>query len=642
MILIKDMSLNFGDRAIFNDVSITFKDKDRIGLIGKNGAGKTTLFKLINKQINPDSGVIEHSNIKNLGYLEQHLNVNSDQAVIDRALEAFAHMNGIKTEVVNIGEQINTRTDYESEEYMTLISKYSTLSEMLYLSHPEKQRGNAERVLKGLGFKDKDLEMKMSTFSGGWQMRVELARILLSEPDMLLLDEPTNYLDIESIVWLEQHLVQAASGVIIISHDRSFLDNITNKTVEVVQGRIYEYSGSYSKAMLEREEQLVIREAAIINQQKFIQDKQKLVDRFRAKASKSTMAKSLEKQLSKIEILDQLPSSGKKMNIRFLPSPRSGDVVIECTNLSKSFGTKEVFKNINLEVLRGEKVALVGQNGQGKSTLVKIISQLLTASGGECVHGYNIHFRLFQQDQAEQLDSKNTVLEALEAYSSVEMRPKLRAILGAFLFSGDDIDKKVAVLSGGEKNRLALSRLLLEPYNLLILDEPTNHLDMDSKDVLREALDKYDGTLLIISHDRYFLDGLTKRTLELRDGNLYNHLGDINYFLEKRATDTFRDIEKKTESNNSPEPNFAKETILSEDEKQEVKRLNRKLQNIEREIENMNKEYKSIELTMSESEFYDRSDSAAVIAKYQDIKAKLATKNQEWDVIAEELMALEN
>jgi len=621
MILLKNVTLHFGPRTIFDDLNVSIKDNDKIGLVGRNGAGKSTLFKVLSKEQKPDEGFVEYSNISNLAYLKQHLNFATGISVIDQALTAFDSSAKIDKEIDELNDKLATMTDYQSPAYAAVIDKITALSEQLAFENPELLKAEAEKFLKGLGFKQHELSQPIDTFSGGWQMRVELAKLLLTRPDVLLLDEPTNFLDIESILWLESYLDKYNKALIVVSHDQEFLDNTTKKTVEVVNGSIFEFAAPYTKAMVIREQQREILDSAAKNQEKMIAEKQRLVERFKAKATKTSMAQSIEKQIAKIKPITTLEEDNSAMAVRFLPPPRSGEIVIDAKDIAKSFGEKKVLDGLSFQLMRGEKVALVGQNGQGKSTISKLIMHELELTSGTIEHGHNTEIGIFHQNQTDFLDGDITVLETLENASPADMR---------------NVDKKVKVLSGGEKTRLALAKFLLKPYNLMILDEPTNHLDISSKTVLKDALKAYEGALLIISHDRFFLKGLADKTLEVRDGNMYEYLGGIEYFLEKRGAQNLREVEKKTKQ--KKEPIQEKPKITDE----ELKKLKRKLQYVERDIEKLDSKKVKLESKMGEDSFYTSSDSAAILQKYEDLKKEIITRNQEWEQLAEELILVES
>ena len=485
---------------------------------------------------------------------------------------------------------------------------------------------NAEKILKGLGFKAKDLNRQTDEFSGGWKMRVELAKMLLQRPDYLLLDEPTNHLDIEAIIWLEKFLQNYPGAIILISHDKQFLDVVTDRTIEIELGKVYDYKAPYSKYLVQRAERKALQEAAFKNQQKVIAQKERTITRFMAKASKTKMAQSMKKQLEKMERIEIDVEHTETMNLRFPEAPRSGQVVVEANQLSKSYGDLLVLKNISLKLDRGDRLAFVGQNGQGKTTLAKILVNVLASSGGQLKHGHNVQIGYYAQDQSESLNPKLTLLETMENASPPEMRTRLRSILGAFLFSGEDVDKKVSVLSGGERARLALACMLLRPFNLLVLDEPTNHLDILSKEVLKNALQQYNGSLVVVSHDRDFLKGLTNRTIEFRDQKLYEYIGDVNAFLEKRSLDNMRQVELSSKDKLNLKSN-AKSSL----DFQERKKLQRAVQNAEKKIEKLEAQIENWEMKMTEASFYQQADSNREIERYQQAKKDLEQAYLDWE-----------
>ena len=633
MIHIKNLTFGFGDRIIFDNLNFAIKGKDKIGLIGRNGVGKSTLFKLIMKDYELRQGSIEIPKGYNIAHLKQERLSKEDNPIIDIVVSSQAHLFSIEDEIQAVQKELNERTDYESDAYMDLVTKMTELNDQIMYASPNEIKAKAEQLLKGLGFKQHELDQNINTFSGGWQMRVELASILLETPDLLLLDEPTNYLDIESILWFESYLKDYPGSFIIISHDRDFLDNTTKKTIELLSSKLHVYNHSYSKAQAEREERLVQLKSSFLNQQKVIVQKQRTIDRFKAKATKTSMAQSMEKQLAKMERVEYTEDSTAEMKIRFLEPPRSAEVVVKTENLGKSYGNKEVFDQINLELLRGEKVALVGQNGQGKSTLVKLITDKLDLTNGVINRGANVEQGIFYQDQTTMLDGEMTVEETLADGCPAELRSKLRSILGSFLFSGEDVDKKVKVLSGGEKTRLSLAKLLLKPYNFVILDEPTNHLDMTSKTVLQQALQSYKGTLLVVSHDRFFLRSLTEKTLEMRDGELYTHLGDIDYFLSKRNADNFREVELKTKV---PASQVIEEVKPRNNQK--INDLKKKLKYVERDIEKLEEKIKVLEEQMGVTDFYISDKKDEILEKHGSFKIKLTELNEKWELLAEQIM----
>lgn len=635
MILLKNVTFGFGDRMIFDNLNFAIKGKDKIGLIGRNGAGKSTLFKLITKDYELRQGSIDIPKGYSIAHLKQERIQKEDNPIIDIVVSSQAHLFEIEEKIQQLQNELNERTDYETDAYMDLVNQMTELNEQVMYVNPNEIKAKAEQLLKGLGFKQEELTHSINTFSGGWQMRVELASILLETPDLLLLDEPTNYLDIESIIWFENYLKDYPGSFIIISHDRDFLDHTTKKTIELIQSKLHVYNHPFSQAQIERVERHEMMKAAYQNQQKVIVQKQRTIDRFKAKATKTSMAQSMEKQLAKMDKIEWQEESTAEMKIRFLEPPRSAEVVFKGESVSKSYDEKKVFQNIDLEILRGEKVALVGQNGQGKSTMVKIITDKIAATSGNVDIGTNVALGIFYQDQTSFMDGDMTVEETLHDGCPPELRTKVRSILGAFLFSGEDVDKKVKVLSGGEKTRLSLAKLLLKPYNFILLDEPTNHLDMASKTVLQQALKHFKGTLLVVSHDRFFLRNLTEKTLEMRDGKLNTFLGDIDYFLGKRQAENFREVEKRQEEKKKA---AAVPKVIDHNH---LKDLQKKLKYAERDIEKTETKIKEIETQMGEADFYTSDSSEKVLTQHNELKGSLAQLNEKWEVLAEEIMKIE-
>ena len=532
MISVNGISIHFTGTDLFKNLSFVINEKDRIGLVGKNGVGKSTLLKILAKEQEPSSGSISIPQGKSIGYLPQEIKIDSSKTILDETLTVFEEQLCLNSEIENINRQLEDRTDYESDSYAQLIQELTEKHEQLQLLGADKAEGEVEKVLKGLGFKDQDFNRSIAEFSGGWQMRVELAKLLLKMPTLLLLDEPTNHLDIESILWLEDFFKNYPGALIMISHDRMFLDNVTNRTIEIVNSRIYDYKSPYSKFLELRADRLSTQEAAFRNQQKYIADQERFIERFKAKNTKAKQAQSKMKQLEKLERIEFDDVDTNSIQFRFPDAPRSGDVVVGGKGLSKSYSENKVLSNIDIEIERGEKIAFVGKNGQGKSTMVKMIMGQEDCDGDLKI-GHNVEIGYYAQVQENTLDESKTVLATIEDIATDEWAKisKIRGLLGAFLFGPDDVDKKVKVLSGGEKSRLALAKLLLKPVNLLILDEPTNHLDIASKEVLKSALKSYNGTLILVSHDRDFLQGLTDRTYEFSDQKTKEHIGEIGEFL---------------------------------------------------------------------------------------------------------------
>jgi ATP-binding cassette subfamily F protein 3 len=624
MISLTDIYLQYGDKILFDNQSLVIGNKDKVGLVGRNGAGKSTLLKIISKSISPDNGSVTRPSESTLAYLHQDMEIPKGKTVMDEAMSAFDEALKIESEMDDINHSLETRTDYESKEYLDILDRLADLSTKLDLLGGDSLKAEAEKVLKGLGFEQKDLNRLTDEFSGGWQMRIELCKMLLQKPDYLLLDEPTNHLDIESIIWLEGFLKNYPGTIILISHDRAFLNAITNRTVEIELGKIQDYKASYDKYLELRKDRREKQIAAFENQQKVIAQKEKTINRFMAKASKTKMAQSMQKQLDKLDRVELADEDLSKMNIRFPIAPRSGMVVMEAAKLSKNYDSIQVLNSIDLKVDRGDRIAFVGQNGQGKTTLARMLVGDLNPSKGVVEMGHNVSIGYYSQQQTEALPMKLTLLEAMELNSPPEMRTRLRAILGAFLFSGEDVDKKISVLSGGERARLALAILLLKPFNLLVLDEPTNHLDMISKEILKKAVQQFDGTLIVVSHDREFLTGLTNRTIEFRDGAIYEYLGDVQVFLEKRKVDNMRDIEYRQKSVNTLQ---SSEVIAPEDRKKWL----RVVSQAEKQIAHLEDKIEAMQKLMAEPDFYKRDDAVEIGSTYQELQKEMEEVFESWE-----------
>ena len=543
MLSVQNMTVSFGGESLFSDISFRLAAGDRVGLVGKNGAGKSTLLHLIAKDQEPTSGSISKEKDIRLGFLRQDIDFEKGRTVLEEAYQAFEEIKQLEAQMEQINEALVTRTDYETASYNDLIIALNDATERYELIGGYNYQGTTERILQGLGFQATDFDKKTDTFSGGWRMRIELAKLLLQDNDILLLDEPTNHLDIESIIWLEEFLTKYRGAVVLVSHDKMFLDNTSNRTIEIVAGRIYDYKKPYSAYLLLREEIMAQQRAAQKNQAKEIEQTEKLIERFKAKASKAAMAQSLIKKLDKIERIEVDEEDNAAMKLKFPVAQQPGKVVLLAENISKNYGPKKVLQQVDVEIERGTKTAFVGQNGQGKSTLAKIIVDEIDFEGS-CELGHNVLLGYFAQNQAEYLDGSLSLLQTMEDAATDENRSRVRDMLGAFMFRGDEVEKKVKVLSGGERNRLALCKLLLSPFNVLVMDEPTNHLDIRSKNVLKEALKKFQGTLILISHDRDFLQGLSDRVLEFKDHKLTEYLGDIQFYLEQKKLDSLVDLER--------------------------------------------------------------------------------------------------
>jgi ATP-binding cassette subfamily F protein 3 len=628
MITAANIYVQYGDRILLDNINVVIGERDKVGLVGRNGAGKTTLLKIIAGEQRPDEGQVTRPSESTLGFLHQEMDLPTGKTVLEETLTAFEQLRKMERRLQELNEEIAGRTDYDSDAYHKLLEEFATLNDRFHLMGGQSAKGEAEKVLKGLGFVSKDFNRLIDEFSGGWKMRIELAKMLLRHPDYLLLDEPTNHLDIESIIWLEQFLRDYQGAVVLISHDKEFLDNVTNRTVEIELGKVYDYKAAYSEYVEMRRERREKQQAAFKNQQRVIAQKERTINRFMAKASKTKMAQSMQKQLDKMERVEVDEPDTAAMNIKFPPAPRSGQVVVDGRNITKRYGDLLVLDGVDIKLDRGDRVAFVGQNGQGKTTLAKIIVNELSLTKGDLKLGHNVEIGYYAQNQSETLHSNLTVLETMEAASPPERRTQLRGILGAFMFSGEDVDKKVSVLSGGERARLSLACLLLRPFNLLVLDEPTNHLDIRSKDVLKQALKDYDGSLIVVSHDREFLSGMTNRTIEFRDRQLHNYLGDVNFFLEKRSLNNMREVALKTPSQ---APGNAGPAGRQEVSYEERKSLLRAVQQAERRVENIEKELARMEKKMAEPGFYERDEAPEFMKKYGEKKSCLSAAMEAWE-----------
>ena len=613
MISIQNLSVEFSAKSLFDNINYVINKKDKIALVGKNGAGKSTMLKIIAGLQSPTSGCVAKPNEITISYLPQQMELNDSLTVIEEVSKAFSHIDEMHEQLDKINKELLTREDYESKEYQELIDRLSTLNEHIAMEESENRDAEMERTLIGLGFKRSDFNRPTAEFSGGWRMRIELAKLLLTHPDVLLLDEPTNHLDIESIQWLENFLITKANAVVLVSHDRAFIDNVTNRTIEISLGKIYDYAVNYSKYVVLHQERIEQQMRAYQNQQKQIQDTEEFIERFRYKATKSVQVQSRIKQLAKIERIEVDEVDTSHLNLKFPPAPRSGDYPIIADNVGKRYGDHQVFDNATFTIKRGEKVAFVGKNGEGKSTLVKCIMNEIPFTG-ELKIGHNVKIGYFAQNQAQLLDGEISVFDTIDRVAVGDIRTKIRDILGAFMFGGEACDKEVKVLSGGEKTRLAMIRLLLEPVNLLILDEPTNHLDMRTKDILKQAIKDFNGTVIVVSHDREFLVGLVDKVYEFGGGKVKDCLGGIYVFLEKKKIDSLAELEVKTQltknqnikSTNSPEKNeavSANNTKLSYAEQRErekaIKRAEKKVKDAEIEISNIENEIAEIEAKIS-------------------------------------------
>ncbi len=635
MVNIHNLSVSFQGDYLFEKITFQLKPGDRVGLVGKNGAGKSTLLKIIAGEQEYDTGQIATDKEISIGFLKQDIDFEKGRTVLEESYEAFTEIKKLEKQLAEIYKQLAERTDYESDGYHQLMVDLNEIQHQYEIHGGYNYQGETERILQGLGFQREDFTKLTETFSGGWRMRIELAKLLLQNNDILLLDEPTNHLDIESILWLEEFLKGYTGAVVIVSHDKMFLDNVTNRTIEISLGKIYDFNKPYSQYLVLRNELREQQLASQKNQQKQIEQTEKLIDKFRAKASKATMAQSLIKKLDKIDRIEVDEDDNSVMTLRFPVSITPGKVVIEAENISKNYGDKEVLKNVNLLVDRDSKIAFVGQNGQGKSTLAKIIVGEITYQG-KLTLGHNVQIGYFAQNQADYLDGSKTVLDTMIDAANEKNRSKVRDILGSFLFRGDEVEKYVRVLSGGERNRLALAKLLLQPFNVLVMDEPTNHLDIKSKNVLKDALKSFEGTLILVSHDRDFLQGLTNKVYEFKDRHIKEYLGDIDYFLEQRNLQNLSEAEKRTVVTEVKEKRSAGEEYEIQ---KKLKSAKNKLSNVETSIAALEKEIANIdtellinyEETIAKPHFFD---------KYQEKKKKLKKLMEEWEVLQETVESL--
>ncbi|HRG17865.1 MAG TPA: ABC-F family ATP-binding cassette domain-containing protein [Flavobacterium lutivivi] len=635
MLNIHNLSVSFGGTYLFEEVTFRLGSGDRVGLVGKNGAGKSTMLKMLAGDIKPDSGTIATEKDIKLGFLRQDIDFEKGRTVLDEAYQAFEEIKRVEFQLDEINHQLATRTDYESQSYSELIEKLSDLTHHFEIIGGYNYIGETEKILQGLGFKREEFNNQTDTFSGGWRMRIELAKLLLQNNDVLLLDEPTNHLDIESIIWLEGFLKNFNGVVVIVSHDKMFLDNVTNRTIEISLGKAYDFNKPYSQYLVLREE---IREKQLAtqkNQAKKIEETQKLIDRFRYSATKSSMAQSLIKKLDKVERIEVDEDDNSVMNISFPVSITPGRVVIEAENVTKAYGDKVILEDISLLVERGSKIAFVGQNGQGKSTLIKAIVNEFQYKGNIKL-GHNVQLGYFAQNQAEYLDGEKTLLDTMTDAATDTNRSKVRDMLGAFLFRGDDVEKKVKVLSGGERNRLALCKLLLQPINVLLMDEPTNHLDIKSKNVLKAALQKYEGTLLLVSHDRDFLQGMANVVYEFKDKKIKEYLGDINFFLEQRNAQNMREFEQKVDKNVVVAQEKKPVKNISFEEQKAQKALQNKLSKIESQIQQLEKDIQNDDRVLASN--YDKHiENASFFSAYEKKKKDLDNLLEEWEQIQLEL-----
>ncbi len=635
MLNVHNLTVSFAGSNLFSGITFKLNKGDRIGLIGKNGAGKSTLLKVISKDIESTSGTMAFDKDVHIGFLRQDIDFVEGRTILEEAYQAFEEIKRLEIKLEKINQELVERTDYESEYYHDLMVDLNECTHRYELLGGYNYKGNTEKILQGLGFQREDFDKLTNTFSGGWRMRIELAKLLLQNNDILLLDEPTNHLDIESIIWLENFLKNYSGAIMLVSHDKMFLNNVTNRTIEISLGKIYDYKKPYSQFLLLRGEIKEKQLQAQKNQEKEIKATQILIDKFRAKANKASMAQSLIKKLDKVERIEVDTDDNAVMNVRFQVSKDPGKIVIEAENLSKSYGDKHVLENVNLLIERNSKIAFVGQNGQGKSTLAKIIVGEI-AYGGHLKLGHNVEIGYFAQNQSEYLEPEKTVLEIMEDASTDANRVKVRDMLGAFLFGGDAVDKKAKMLSGGERNRLALCKLLLSPFNVLIMDEPTNHLDIASKNVLKSALKKFKGTLILVSHDREFLQGLATTVYGFKDKEIKEYLGDINYFLEQHQIENLREAEKRTivEKKKGTTKNEEIQTRKIEDK--ELKKLKNKLNKIETQIDELEIEISEMDLALAE-DYEITSTKHNFFEIYKTKKNTIEKLMEEWTLLEEKL-----
>ena len=643
MISINNLTVAYGGFTLLNEINFHISESDKIGLVGKNGAGKSTILKLVCGLQSPTSGKVAVPNGVKIGYLPQIMEHHKGRSVIDEAMTAFADMFALEDELERISLELAEREDYESKEYQDLIIRMNEVNDAISYTRSDNPQVQAEKTLIGLGFKYEELSRPTETFSQGWNMRIELAKILLAKPDVLLLDEPTNHLDIESIEWLEGYLKEYRGSLVLISHDRKFLDNVTNRTVEIMLGRIHDYKVPYSKYLELRKERLEQQRAAFENQQRMIEKTEEFIEKFRYKPTKSNQVQSRVKQLEKLERIEVDLEDKSALAVKFPPAPRSGDIAYKADEMTVGYGTKVVFSDAQIEVRRGEKVALVGRNGEGKTTLMRVIMGELDPMTGESKVGYNVNIGYYAQNQEDILDKEDTVFGTLDRIAVGDIRLKLRDILGAFLFKGEDIDKKVAVLSGGERARLAMAKLILKPYNLLALDEPTNHMDIRSKDILKQALKSYDGTLIIVSHDRDFLDGLVDKLYEFRDGKVKEHLGGVQEFLERRKLESLSELERHYKPAAEEKP---VEVIQKKEEAKQEYQAKKYVSKDEKKIKNrisfLEKKIEEHETKMAEIEAKLMSpgpddDVMDLTRAYLENKRELDYKMEEWSELNEKL-----
>ena len=643
MISIQNLSVEFNSTALFSGVNFVINKRDKIALVGKNGAGKSTMLKIIAGLQEPTGGVVAAQKDITIGYLPQQMILTDERSVVEEVRTVFGKLDEMKASLARMNTELAERTDYESESYAELIDRISNLSDLVQMEESENGEAELEKTLLGLGFVRSDFDRNTSEFSGGWRMRIELAKLLLMRPDVFLLDEPTNHLDIESIQWLETFLKQKANVVVLVSHDRAFIDNVTNRTLEISCGKVYDYQVNYSKYVVLHQERIEQQMRAYENQQKQIQQTERFIERFRYKATKSVQVQSRIKQLEKIEEIEVDEVDNSRLNLKFPPAPRSGDYPVICEGVAKKYGDHTVFSNVDLTIKRGEKVAFVGKNGEGKSTLVKCIMNEIPYDGNLKI-GHNVKIGYFAQNQASLLDGEITVFDTIDQVAVGDIRTKIRDILGAFMFGGEASDKKVKVLSGGEKTRLAMIRLLLEPVNLLILDEPTNHLDMKTKDVLKQAIADFDGTVIVVSHDRDFLDGLVEKVYEFGGGKVREHLGGIYDFLQHKQMESLRELEKsvpsKTDNDQIQEPavSSGKQSYAEKKEfEKQIRKAERLVKDAEAKVSQLEAELKVVEDKLAAG-----ATDNDLFERHGEVSKSLDAAMSEWEDATMELENLKN
>jgi len=643
MVSVNNLSLYFGGQDIFKDISFMVNKGDKIGLTGKNGAGKSTLLKVLAKDLTPNKGNVSVPNGLIVGFLRQDLEFEDGRTVLEEAQTAFEFLNDVETRMNEANKQLTERTDYESDAYLDIINEFNELEERFRMAGGNDTAAEINQVLSGLGFTQYDFERQTTEFSGGWRMRIELAKILLMKPDLLLLDEPTNHLDIESIMWLERWLKNYSGAVVLVSHDRLFLDASTNRTIEVAFSKINDYKASYTKYLTLREDRVLKQIQAKKNQDKFIEETKVLINKFRAKKNKAAFAQTLIKKLERLEIIQVEQEDVARMQFRFPPAPHSGKISLKIDEASKSFDDLKVLDKVNLEIVKGDKIAFVGKNGEGKSTLAKMIVNELDFVG-EIELGHQVKMGYYAQNQAEFLDENLTVLETIEQAATEDTSGRVRSILGSFLFSNDEVKKKVKVLSGGERARVALCKLLLEPYNLLIMDEPTNHLDITSKELLKKALAKYDGSLIVVSHDREFLQGLTEKVYEFKNQNIKEYIGDIDTFLEEKDLENFKQLESSQKEQKNTKQDKSDVQLSYAEQKahqKKIKKLQNRVSKLEKEIETLDKSQKQIDADLAIPEkFNELSKKDGFFAEYEKNQQKLQELEAEWEKAAVQLEAI--